>query len=229
MLPRLLFLPLPLSLFLSPLLAEEHSARRFVPNLLENQKDIWTFPFKQGNWESSVPWIMVWVAAASFSLDHSPTARLRETEKLTLFNGVAASRASDYTLAVFPAALLAAGGLTRNEEILQWGWKSSEAAFTSLCLSMALKTATQRPRPHTGESRSFWQSGNSFPSGHSLMAWSVAAATNNHFKEHRWVKWVVFPAAGLIASSRVSSGHHYASDVVVGTALGFAVGHYLVR
>jgi membrane-associated phospholipid phosphatase len=229
-------MPLRLSLCLlsfllvtAPAFAEDYSARRLLPNLLENQKAIWTFPVTTRHWESDVPWILIGVSAASFSLDHEPSLRLRQAESLTGFNGLFASRTSDYVLTALPVALLAAGGLSGNDELMQWGWKTTEAAFTSLSLSLVLKAATQRPRPHNGNVRGFWESGNSFPSGHSIVAMSVAAATSNHFKEHRWVKWVVFPAAGLIACSRVSSGHHYASDAVVGSVLGFAIGHYVIR
>ena len=61
----------------------------------------------------------------------------------------------------------------------------------------------------------------SFPSGHTSLAFSSATILG-----YRYPKWRVplYIGAGLVGFSRIYLGRHYASDVVVGAALGTAVG-----
>ena len=64
-------------------------------------------------------------------------------------------------------------------------------------------------------------SGNAaFPSGHTALAFGLAAAIDKETTA-RWVPWVVYPAAGLVGWSRVRDGKHWMSDVVAGAALGY--------
>ncbi len=68
-----------------------------------------------------------------------------------------------------------------------------------------------RFRPLTGRA--------SFPSGHAVVAFATATALTRE-SGPRWVPWVAFPAATVVAWSRVHDDQHWASDVVAGAALG---------
>jgi membrane-associated phospholipid phosphatase len=59
----------------------------------------------------------------------------------------------------------------------------------------------------------------SFPSGHTALAFGLAAAIDRETRA-RWVPWVVYPLAGLVGWSRVRDGKHWSSDVVAGAFLG---------
>jgi undecaprenyl-diphosphatase len=61
----------------------------------------------------------------------------------------------------------------------------------------------------------------SFPSGHA--AGSFAFATFFSCLDRR-AAWVLFPAAFLVAASRIVLGVHYPSDVIVGALLGSTIG-----
>jgi len=97
------------------------------------------------------------------------------------------------------------------------------AAAASLAVS-AVKIAVGRARPYQtpGDQdvvRPF--SGNSsFPSGHTALAFGIAAAIDRETSA-RWVPYVVYPLAGLVGWSRLRDGEHWSSDVVAGAALGF--------
>ena len=67
----------------------------------------------------------------------------------------------------------------------------------------------------------------SFPSGHSAMAFAVASVLSRRYHRHRWVPWVVYGAATIIALTRIPDRAHFASDVFAGSALGFAIGHFI--
>jgi membrane-associated phospholipid phosphatase len=89
--------------------------------------------------------------------------------------------------------------------------------------ALLLKELVGRPRPtqSPGDSddlRPF--SGHaSFPSGHTTVAFALAAAIN---RESSWrpTPWVTYPLALLVGWSRVHDDAHWTSDVVAGMALG---------
>ncbi len=58
---------------------------------------------------------------------------------------------------------------------------------------------------------------NSFPSGHSQTAFSIAAVLSTYYK-----KWLLFYLlAGLAAFSRVYIGVHYPFDIIAGSMIGY--------
>jgi membrane-associated phospholipid phosphatase len=60
----------------------------------------------------------------------------------------------------------------------------------------------------------------SFPSGHTTVAFATAAAIDRE-ADRAWVRWVVYPFAGLVGWSRLHDDRHWMSDVVAGAALGW--------
>ena len=186
-------------------------------------------PVEKTTWERKTPFVMVLLSGSSFALDDGPSRRLRESTSLRGFNDVFSSQGTGVAVTVFPAAVLAAGVLLEKPALTDYGIKVTRAAIAGIAVASILKTVSQRPRPHSGKVYGFWEGGNSFPSGHSAVAWAIAGATARHFPNHRWVPFVAYPIAGLIAFSRVSTGNHFASDAVTGSVLGWAVGYYGIR
>ena len=91
-------------------------------------------------------------------------------------------------------------------------------------LTEALKLAVNRPRPyitypglvHPYQSA---ETGLSFPSAHTSLAFNTAAALSLRFK--KW--YITIPAycwAGGVGYSRLYLGEHYPTDVLAGAALG---------
>src|SRR5260370_19249158 len=60
-----------------------------------------------------------------------------------------------------------------------------------------------------------------FPSGHTLVAFSVAMIFAERYRNHRWVRWVAYTGAGAIAFSRITKQAHFPSDVFAGAVLGY--------
>ena len=59
---------------------------------------------------------------------------------------------------------------------------------------------------------------NSFPSGHSQIAFSTAAVLSGYYKK-RWLLFYLL--AGLTAFSRVYIGVHYPFDIIAGSVIGY--------
>jgi len=68
----------------------------------------------------------------------------------------------------------------------------------------------------------------SFPSGHAIAAFSVASVFACRYRRRRWVPWVAYGGATVIALSRIPVQAHFPSDVFVGATLGYVIGHYVV-
>jgi membrane-associated phospholipid phosphatase len=213
----------------SILLGDARSARTFFPHLFEDQEDIWSFPTRQSSWRKPAIWLVIGASSAAFSLDGSPARQLRNDSSFFGFNSVFASRQADISLVAVPVALLTAAKISGNLEFEEFAWKGCEAAAGAFLVVGIWKRVTQRPRPHVESGYGFWEGGNSFPSGHSAVAWALASTTASHFRDRKWLAWIVFPAAGVISFSRVTSGNHFPSDAVVGSLLGFVIGRHVVN
>lgn len=112
-----------------------------------------------------------------------------------------------------------------------------EATFSALGLNQAVKFAVGRGRPYTvGASPELLAGGHdladnnlSFFSGHSTFSFGVvaSAATVASLRgyRHAWLLWLVgAPLATTTAVLRLAGDKHWASDVLVGSALGLATG-----
>ena len=68
----------------------------------------------------------------------------------------------------------------------------------------------------------------SFFSGHASSAFALATVFSKAYgKKKKWVPWVAWPLASLVALSRVYDGSHWASDVFAGAAFGYASGMFM--
>jgi membrane-associated phospholipid phosphatase len=113
---------------------------------------------------------------------------------------------------------------------------SAEALLDTGLWTTILKKVTARTRPSGGAEGRFFeyqpapgQSNASFPSGHASGAFALATVFSGLYGEdHRWVSWVAYGAAGMVAASRVGLGRHFTSDVVVGGVIGNSFGRMVL-
>lgn len=66
----------------------------------------------------------------------------------------------------------------------------------------------------------------SFPSGHTVMAFAIAALISRYHREYRWI---AYGTAVVVGFSRVYLGVHYLTDVVTGAAIGWALTKLMLR
>lgn len=95
----------------------------------------------------------------------------------------------------------------------------------SAAVASAMKLVAGRARPgqleddgDLGEFEAF-SGQTAFPSGHTTVAFSLAAGIDQETRA-RWVPYVVYPVAGLVGWSRLRDNRHWASDVLAGALVG---------
>ena len=127
------------------------------------------------------------------------------------------------------AALYLSGELSDNQKLRKTALLSLESFGTSTVIVLSLKFIAGRARPQSGKSRDtfrpFSTKANylSFPSGHSSAAFSVATVVASE-SDIFFIDALAYGLASLVALSRVNSNKHWASDVFIGSAIGYFVG-----
>ena len=200
----------------------------FFKNILRDQKAIWTSPAHiHGN---DVPWLVtLGVATGGFIA----TDRGTGDDMATHTGQLDASRIISYAGSIYGVSAEAAsfyliGRAAHNQRARETGILSAEAIVDSGIVVTALKEITQRARPLTGKDRSkFFVGGSSFPSGHSIEAWSVATVVAHEYHDRLAVQIAAYGVASAVSVSRFTGLHHYLSDVLVGSAMGYGIGRYV--
>ena len=217
------------------------SWKKIGPNILCDQRAIWTFPLHLANGRDLVPSLAVAGASAGFVLlDPSYTPYFRRTDSFHGFNQAFSSTKTGLIITLVPTALYGVSLLRHDRYSQNTFLLSAEAVVGSEILGTVMKDIDRRLRPidippdgnfsdtwfksHGG----YWRGSGSFPSGHELAAISVATVFSRRYRNHRWVPWVAYGTAGLIGFSRVTLSSHFVSDVVTGAALGYSVSRFAV-
>jgi membrane-associated phospholipid phosphatase len=182
-----------------------------------------------------------------FPLDRHMAEHLREGKSDNLFLKHASTGVE---VIASPGAYFIGGGLYLAGRIGKWdriadlGWHGTEAVLLADGVTYVLKGFAGRTRPFisNGTDADFFalgrgfKSGNSasFPSGHSSTAFAAAAAVTN--ETTRWwprSTWIVGPlmytGATAVGLSRMYHNRHWASDVILGAAIGTFSGRKVVQ
>ena len=215
----------------SPIPAPRPSLEReFFKNILRDQKAIWTAPAHLDRADSK------WVVPSSIGFMALITTDRITGDQMNKFQAqVTTSRIVSYPGSTFGVAAVAGtfyllGRKHNDTRARETGLLSAEAAIDSLIVASALKGISQRGRPLIGRERSeFFDGGDSFPSGHSIQAWSVATVIAHEYRDRRLVQVAAYGLASVVSVARFTGGKHYISDVVVGSALGYGIGRYVYR
>jgi membrane-associated phospholipid phosphatase len=133
-----------------------------------------------------------------------------------------------FVLAGFITALYVTGEVSDNNSLRKTALLSLESWLTSGVISLGLKTAIGRARPSTGESSHTFHpfaakaSYISFPSGHASSAFAVATVIADQSNK-TYVDILAYSLATMAAISRIHIDKHWASDALVGSAIGYFV------
>ena len=126
--------------------------------------------------------------------------------------------------AAVPFAQLVAGYINNDKKLQYKGWETVGSLAITVVVGEGLKYAINRQRPYTTYPDAVHpydasETGKSFPSGHTAIAFATATSLALEYK--KW--YVVVPAylwAAGVGYSRLYQGEHYPSDVLAGAVVG---------
>jgi membrane-associated phospholipid phosphatase len=221
------------------------SVRKSIKGLpgkvLHDQEPVFSFPLRAVQGHHWKPALAVTLATTGLVLlDSHDTPYFRRTQSFRGFNRTFSGVNTGIGEGTFPLALFLAGRVRHSGYMQQTAFQAAEALADAQILSEVMKNVSRRLRPReippTGDYGHTWfkEGGGilidrgSFPSGHAIGAFAVAAVVARRYPRHRWVPWVAYGAAALVGFSRISLQAHFPSDIFAGAALGYSIGHFVV-
>jgi membrane-associated phospholipid phosphatase len=135
---------------------------------------------------------------------------------------------------ILPAAAYVGGRVLHHPHLADLGLHTGEAVVMSMAITTTIKSLGGRARPLVNVEKPFdYKLGRGFgndsfsamPSGHTSTAFAAASAATMEIGQwwpahRRTAGLVLYSAAGLVGLSRMYNNKHWASDVVVGAAVG---------
>jgi membrane-associated phospholipid phosphatase len=219
------------------------SLKKLVPNILEDQEAIWSFPARlahgQGSWTAAA--FAVTGTALVVGADPPAARYFRNTTAFRGFNRRLPGAATSAAIFAAPAALFGAGLIQKDSKMTTTALLAGEAVADATIVVEVLKPAISRWRPSSlppkanfadtfaeGGNR-FSSAHNSFPSGHAITAFAVATVISRRYgRTRRWVPVLAYGAAAAIGFSRLTLSAHYPADVFVGAVLGYSISRFAV-
>lgn len=171
--------------------------------------------------------------------DHN--SGLRNVSKyVTNFGGVYET----YILAAFGAY----GFVFKSEKVKTTTLLATQAYITGGLMESVIKFVSGRQRPYVKDPNAVETEptfhgplyktirdengkklNSSFPSGHTTVAFAAATVFAMEYRDRPWVPILSYSAASLIGLSRITENKHWATDVLVGAALGYVTGRQVVN
>jgi membrane-associated phospholipid phosphatase len=136
---------------------------------------------------------------------------------------------------VLIGGLYIGGRLAKDNRLAGTSLTAAKAFVVSSVTAGIVKQLAHRHRPYQDEipDHGRWEGPvadidfTSFPSGHSTAAFSMATVFALEYRHTVWVPVLAYALATGTAVSRVYDNKHWATDVVMGSALGFVTGRFM--
>ncbi|MGA3328332.1 MAG: phosphatase PAP2 family protein [Terriglobia bacterium] len=216
--------------------------KSIVPDVYRDQRTIWLFPTQLARGQHWVPTLgIAAIFAGLVALDPHDSPYFRtNSSSFSGFNRRLSGTNTAIGIALVPASFYALGLVRKDSFATHTSLLAGESVVDAGILTWVLKNATGRLRPSAiptgGNYSDTWfktyqpplRANASFPSAHTIAAFSVATVFARRYGNHRWVPWVAYGAATLVGFSRVSLQAHFPSDVFAGAAFGYIISRFVV-
>ena len=204
-------------------------SKKLGTNVLLDQKKIWLSPFHMDK-KTSRLWVIFGAGTAALIAADHKLSQQQPVGGTFVQSGTRFSRTGQYySVYPFAGSLYVLGAAIKDEKLAETGALGIQALIDSALVAQALKVTLRRERPLSGDGGGrFEKGGTSFPSGHTIEAWTIATVVARQYHEHRWVAAISYAYATGVTLSRVSSRQHFPSDVVASAAMGFFIGKFVV-
>lgn len=211
--------------------------------LLSYPQNLWRIVSAPVNFDTN-DWLVAGGVAATTGLLMLADKEINDTWRDDIHSGTlddfldAMETFGDSQTVIFTAAAgYVLGELVGRDRDQEAALLLAQSFVLSAGLTQGLKFAFRRERPDDSrdDQYSFFSSdasktNSAFPSGHATNAFSMAAVLTNVYEpDAPWLGWVLYPIAAMTSLARVNNERHWASDVFLGSALGYFIGRMVVR
>jgi membrane-associated phospholipid phosphatase len=210
-------------------------------NLEQDQRAIWLSPLKLKERKYWLPTAaVVGTTAGLVALDPMIARYFRYNPAFNHFNNTLGGTRTTLAILVTPLSLYGAGLMRGDSKMKSTALLAGEAVVDAEILTTIFKGIDRRTRPaaigYGGNFADTWfddhtsalRPNGSFPSGHTIAAFSVATVIARRYGNHKWVPYAAYGTAALIGFSRITLSAHFASDVFAGAALGYSISRFSV-
>jgi membrane-associated phospholipid phosphatase len=220
----------------------EFGIKSSVKSFFQEEKKIWTSPFRIK--KNDLNYILPAVAGLGmiytidrpirreFSYFNNHHASINSLNKKITYLGEPA-------INIGISSLFFLNGLIfKNYKSAEAGYVSSKAIVHAGIVAFVLKKIVGRERPYYNDNLGSFHiftrleegsSFHSFPSGHTITAFSMATVIAKEYRDKKWVGITSYGLASLVGLSRISLDRHWASDVLIGSILGYAIGNFTYK
>jgi len=243
-----------LSLLAVPLSAQETSAKNPSPAAKKAGRDfvkdtgrIWSSPLRIKD-RHVAPLILV-TAATAFLIAADENIRdgfqsYTDSHGWVRDVGPVITQMGGLGAAATAGIFFGAGLIFKDERARDTGYLAACAMAQSFLVDYVIKGMTGRQRPFVADGEDHWAgpSGffkrcypdndgfyDSFPSGHSTWAFSLATVVAMQYRHRPWVPVLAYTIAVGVGLSRVTMDRHWMSDVFVGAVVGHLIARLVVR
>jgi membrane-associated phospholipid phosphatase len=198
---------------------------RSVRRGLRDQKELYLAPLKPSNlkWDA----LFLGGAAALFATDLQ-VERTVPTTNLGLYHTISAVTLVGTSATL--GGLWAYGIKTHNQHAKETGQLELEALANTFLIYTPMQLIAARERPDEGRGSGRFMAhhsfNTSFPAGHPMFTWTMASVVAHEYPKP-WVQILAYGTATSLSVSRIMGRNHFASDVFVGTALGYFIGSHI--
>ena len=210
-------------------------------DILHDQKVVWSFPLHAVRGQHWRPVVAVAIGTASLALlDPQLESYFHDRAGFSTYKiGPLRGRNTTLAITLTPAAFYLTGLAKHRAHAQNTGLLAAEGLADTQIVSFVMKHAIGRLTPSDipphGDLGDTWfkykgtfTNGGSFPSGHTASAFAVATVISGRYSTHRWVPWVAYGAATALSLTRLPDQAHFPSDIFIGAALGYSIGHFVV-
>jgi hypothetical protein len=207
---------------------------REVPlDLLKDQGAIWSSPARIGEKDLNYLVPLGLAVTVAMTTDHQVMSEKVSQDRSFNDKNTKLSNVLVSPFIAAPVVMYGVGHLAHSEHARETGILSGEALVDSLIVEQGMKLIFMRERPTVDGARGkFFQTSvgvdGSFPSNHSMLAWSSAAVLADEYPS-TFNTLAFYGVATGVSVTRVLGQQHFPSDVLVGSAFGWMIGHYVYK
>ncbi|HEY5381024.1 MAG TPA: phosphatase PAP2 family protein [Acidobacteriaceae bacterium] len=171
--------------------------------------------------------------AVALSTDHYTMSQVVSRDPTFNNNNNTVSDVLRNTFIGVPVGFAGLGQITHDDHLRESGLLGGQAMIDAYAFDEVIKLSSWRERPNVDNGRGRFFVGSagvnsSFFSGHTVIAWSSAAVLAGEYPS-AWHEAAIYSLATGVSLTRVLAQQHFPTDVLVGSAAGWLIGHYVFR